>query len=198
MQDLDGSGKIRYTEFLAATIEARGAIGEERIAEAFDRLDSDDSGYISAENLRELLGSDLPESEIDDILCECASSQDGRVSYHEFLSLWEVQTEDKRDQMLTDLVDIKSCESGLSSDSWNDFGVASTSSQNSRTSSSDSPDEQGTNEAIEEEKEATTARAKFIEEKHLSERRKKNANIKVHFVADPTTESASLGQPLLA
>jgi calcium-dependent protein kinase len=46
--DLDGSGKIRYTEFLAATIEVHGAIDEERLAEAFDRLDCDDSGYISA------------------------------------------------------------------------------------------------------------------------------------------------------
>lgn len=33
-----------YTEFLAATLEAHGYIEEERIAAAFDRLDSDDSG----------------------------------------------------------------------------------------------------------------------------------------------------------
>jgi calcium-dependent protein kinase len=51
---MDGSGKIRYTEFLASTIEAQGAIDETRLAEAFDRLDSDDSGYISKQNLREL------------------------------------------------------------------------------------------------------------------------------------------------
>jgi calcium-dependent protein kinase len=36
--DLDGTGKIRYTEFLAATIEVHGEIDEERLAEAFDRL----------------------------------------------------------------------------------------------------------------------------------------------------------------
>jgi len=47
--DLDGTGVLHYTEFLAATIEARGVIGRERLAEAFDRLDSDDSGYISTE-----------------------------------------------------------------------------------------------------------------------------------------------------
>jgi hypothetical protein len=34
-----------YTDFLAATIEAHGHIEEDRIAEAFDRLDSDDNGY---------------------------------------------------------------------------------------------------------------------------------------------------------
>jgi calcium-dependent protein kinase len=52
--DLDGSGKIRYTEFLAATIESHGIIDEERLAEAFDRLDCDDSGFISAgKNMQE-------------------------------------------------------------------------------------------------------------------------------------------------
>ena len=34
-----------YTEFLAATIEACGRIEDDRLAEAFDRLDSDDTGY---------------------------------------------------------------------------------------------------------------------------------------------------------
>lgn len=29
-----------YTEFLAATLEAQGQIEEDRIAEAFDRIDS--------------------------------------------------------------------------------------------------------------------------------------------------------------
>lgn len=42
--DVDGSGRVLYTEFLAATIEATGWISEERLAEAFDRVDSDDSG----------------------------------------------------------------------------------------------------------------------------------------------------------
>ena len=44
--DVDGSGVIRYTEFLAATMEAAGWISEERLAEAFDRLDHDDTGYV--------------------------------------------------------------------------------------------------------------------------------------------------------
>ena len=44
--DVDGSGVIRYTEFLAATLEAAGWISEERLAEAFDRLDHDDTGYV--------------------------------------------------------------------------------------------------------------------------------------------------------
>ena len=45
--DIDGTGKIRYTEFLAATLEAAGWISEERLAEAFDRVDHDSTGYVS-------------------------------------------------------------------------------------------------------------------------------------------------------
>lgn len=42
--DMDGSGLIRYTEFLAATIEATGAISETRLAEAFTRMDHHETG----------------------------------------------------------------------------------------------------------------------------------------------------------
>merc|ERR1712161_181205 len=68
--DLDGSGKIAYTEFLAATIgdAQTGLISEERLAEAFDRFDTDDSGTISIDNLAEILGTDMPRSEIQDII----------------------------------------------------------------------------------------------------------------------------------
>lgn len=45
--DVDGTGTVHFIEFLAATIEALGPIDEERIAEAFDRIDSDDTGYIT-------------------------------------------------------------------------------------------------------------------------------------------------------
>lgn len=99
-QDLDGSGRIRYTEFLAATIEAQGAISEERLAEAFDRLDSDDSGYISAQNLAEMLGQDFPADEINSIIQEADLTKDGLISYAEFLALWETKNEESRDKQL--------------------------------------------------------------------------------------------------
>jgi calcium-dependent protein kinase len=44
--DINGTGKVHYIEFVAATIEAHGTIDEERLAEAFDRIDSDDSDIL--------------------------------------------------------------------------------------------------------------------------------------------------------
>ena len=67
-----------YTEFVAATLEARGAIEEERLAEAFDRLDSDDSGYISFENLRSLLGSEWNQERIENLIREADTNRDGK------------------------------------------------------------------------------------------------------------------------
>jgi calcium-dependent protein kinase len=52
--DLDGTGSVHYTEFLAATIEAHGSIDEHRIADAFDRIDSDDTGFITVRNCKSL------------------------------------------------------------------------------------------------------------------------------------------------
>ena len=52
--DVDESGRIGYTEFLAATVEAHGVAKKEQLSEAFDRLDADDSGFISANNLKEV------------------------------------------------------------------------------------------------------------------------------------------------
>jgi Ca2+-binding EF-hand superfamily protein len=69
---------IMYTEFIAATLEARGHIEEERIAEAFDRLDSNDSGYISKTDLREILGKDATTKQINDIIKEGDTDKDGK------------------------------------------------------------------------------------------------------------------------
>jgi calcium-dependent protein kinase len=44
--DVNETGVIDYTEFLAATLEARGKIEIEQIAQAFDRFDVDNTGYI--------------------------------------------------------------------------------------------------------------------------------------------------------
>ena len=88
--DIDGGDDLGYSEFLAATIEAHGPIEEGRIAEAFDRLDSDDTGYISVSNLKDFLGNDVPQEVIDEIIDDADTvSKDHRIDYDEFLGLWD-------------------------------------------------------------------------------------------------------------
>ena len=64
------------------------------MAEAFDRFDTDDSGYISVDNLKDVLGENFPRQEIMDILGDAVDpSGDGdgatKISYSAFLRLWE-------------------------------------------------------------------------------------------------------------
>lgn len=100
---MDGTGVIEYSEFLAATIEAHGGISEERLAEAFDRIDCDDSGYITVDNLADMLGTDVPKEYLESIIDEADIVRDHRISYEEFLALWDEGEDVKREQTLEDV-----------------------------------------------------------------------------------------------
>ena len=104
-----GSGKIRYTEFIASTIEAHGTISEARLAEAFDHLDNDDDGFISTVDLTVNLGEEVPRAEIEAIIAEVDIAKDNRVSYSEFMALFESEPEPPKTQ------EIRVLESELSS-----------------------------------------------------------------------------------
>lgn len=82
--DTGKDGKIHYTEFLAATLESHGRIIEEKLADAFDRLDSDDTGYISHSNLRDFLGTDSTPEKVDQLMAEVDIDGDGKVTFEEF------------------------------------------------------------------------------------------------------------------
>lgn len=101
--DIDGTGKVSYSEFLAATIEAHGCIEEERIAEAFDRLDDDDTGYVTVSNLRTFFGDDISDDFLDEVIDEVDIVRDHRISYDEFLALWDSDYDEKLRQSLKDV-----------------------------------------------------------------------------------------------
>jgi len=86
--DVGNENEIYYLEFLAATLEARGRITEERLADAFDRLDSDDSGFISRENFRQILGKEYSDEKVDKFLNEADEDGDGAISFEEFLKFF--------------------------------------------------------------------------------------------------------------
>ncbi|CAN0518508.1 unnamed protein product, partial [Ectocarpus sp. 12 AP-2014] len=74
-----------YTEFLAATLETGGKeVTDERLAEAFDLLDMDDSGSISKENLLEFLGKDSKGYNVTKLIAEADEDGTGTINLHEF------------------------------------------------------------------------------------------------------------------
>ena len=82
--DVNKEGTVSYIEFLAATLEAHGRIEEDRLAEAFDRIDSDDTGYISKKNLEAMLGKEYTEERVNKLLAECDLDGDQKISFDEF------------------------------------------------------------------------------------------------------------------
>ena len=92
--DVGADGEIYYLEFLAATLEAHGRITEERLAEAFDRIDCDDSGMISKQNLRDLLGKNYSDEKISQMLSEMECKEEG-INFEEFSKIFRAEQKEE-------------------------------------------------------------------------------------------------------
>ena len=59
---------------------------EERLADAFERIDSEGKGYISKENLKCILGPDYNSKMVDKMIKEVSNGKhDGKINYQDFL-----------------------------------------------------------------------------------------------------------------
>lgn len=85
--DQDQSGRIHWAEFLAALSESHGLITMDRLATAFDRLDTEGKGYISHENLKVILGKDYDKEIVESMIKEADFKNNGQIDYEEFLQL---------------------------------------------------------------------------------------------------------------
>eukprot|EP00811_Abedinium_folium_P024507 NODE_3443_length_2035_cov_6.303983.p1 GENE.NODE_3443_length_2035_cov_6.303983~~NODE_3443_length_2035_cov_6.303983.p1 ORF type:complete len:539 (-),score=151.43 NODE_3443_length_2035_cov_6.303983:308-1924(-) len=75
--DTNHSEKIHYSDFLAAMVSSRIKLHDDLLKETFRRFDADNSGFIDAANLKEILGDTIPGAEIEELI----KSYDGRISY---------------------------------------------------------------------------------------------------------------------
>lgn len=101
--DINQTGHIMYTEFIAATLEAQGLIDEDRIAEAFERLDVDNSGYISKENMKDFLADTGASDKEIALIIEKSDTEkkDGQVSYDEFLAMFRTEENQRNSSLLS-------------------------------------------------------------------------------------------------
>lgn len=83
----DAQRTISYSEFLAATLSRRLYMQEERIQEAFHRLDVSNTGYITKEDLRAVLGDDYDPVRVDEMMSAADDSGDGKIDYGEFVKM---------------------------------------------------------------------------------------------------------------
>ena len=90
IEDLDfhDDGRIKYSDFIAATLTSRVVISEELIKSAFAHFDVDNTGFITAENLVVAFSNNgylISNDEVIELIKEVdVEEKSGRISYQEF------------------------------------------------------------------------------------------------------------------
>jgi calcium-dependent protein kinase len=83
--DMNHDEEIYYSEFLAAMLSASINISDQLLQTAFRHFDTDLSGYITSDDLREVLGGHVFEGKTAEALIQDADVlKDGRISFPEF------------------------------------------------------------------------------------------------------------------
>jgi len=88
--DVDKSGKIDYTEFIAATLQRANYLRNDRLLEAFLNFDKDKNGKITKDELLiALKGEKSQENLIRKFISDVDKNNDGKIDYNEFLNLMQ-------------------------------------------------------------------------------------------------------------
>eukprot|EP00168_Porphyra_purpurea_P010484 TRINITY_DN25_c0_g1_i2.p2 TRINITY_DN25_c0_g1~~TRINITY_DN25_c0_g1_i2.p2 ORF type:complete len:152 (-),score=64.87 TRINITY_DN25_c0_g1_i2:53-508(-) len=89
--DADGSGTIDFAEFLTLmSRKMKSADSQAEILEAFKVFDKDNSGKISADELRQVmnnLGEKLSDEEVNEMIREADTNGDGEIDVKEFIKM---------------------------------------------------------------------------------------------------------------
>jgi calcium-dependent protein kinase len=91
MLDTNNNGYIDYTEFLAGCMKSKIYLREDYLKMTFAYFDKDKSGFITREELRNVLksedGFNIPDKEIEKLIKEVDFNQDEKIDYTEFLAM---------------------------------------------------------------------------------------------------------------
>lgn len=86
--DTDRSGCVNYTEFLAATIDQRIYLKNERLFEAFRSFDKDNSGKISVKEIETLINAGFEDiKNLEEEVRKFDLNGDGEIDYAEFCNM---------------------------------------------------------------------------------------------------------------
>lgn len=85
--DVDQDGELHYSDFLAVMMAPRLQQGGGNVVEeAFRHLDIEGLGYITEEGLRQTLGEEVAESELQFIFRLLDVEEDGKIHLHNFVA----------------------------------------------------------------------------------------------------------------
>lgn len=77
--------RISYSDFLAAMLYSHLPVDDDLLQSTFKNFDTDGSGFIEPDNLRDLLGESFEGEEVEDLVKDAGiSGADGKVDFQEF------------------------------------------------------------------------------------------------------------------
>merc|ERR1712216_261359 len=82
--DVHGDGVIHFEEFVAASMSRNMLLRRDLLQKVFDKFDTDHTGYLSRDNIAEVMGTS---EKIDKVMDEIDSDHDGKVSFEDFVLL---------------------------------------------------------------------------------------------------------------
>lgn len=89
--DQNHQDEINYSEFLAAMCTSKIHMHDDLLKQTFHRFDTDNSGVITIENLKEVFGEGYDGEKIEAMLAEADFSQDGKISFQEFMAYMRME-----------------------------------------------------------------------------------------------------------
>lgn len=82
--DMHHDHEVHFSDFLAAMVCSRIELNNTLITDTFRKFDTDDTGYITKEDLRRVLGDSFGGARVERLLEEADVLDNGRLSYHAF------------------------------------------------------------------------------------------------------------------
>ena len=98
--DSDNTGHIEYSEFVIATMNEKELLSNEKLRHAFNQFDVDGSGYVTRDELVEILSyfqevdKDLDSDAINRIIQHVDVDEDGKIDFDEFSAMMFRTAED--------------------------------------------------------------------------------------------------------
>ena len=87
--DLEGNGEINYEDFLTIVKRREKNVDkEEEVLNAFKLFDKEGNGLININELKHIMltvGNNITEEELNDLLKEADTDNDGYINYEEFI-----------------------------------------------------------------------------------------------------------------
>lgn len=99
--------EINYNDFVAAIMWRRIQYDEEKMQMVFEALDVHRQGFLTRESIRQVVGLDKKQEEIDRMFDEADANQDGCIDYTDFVGLWKAHVVDAEYKPYVEMVEVE-------------------------------------------------------------------------------------------